>query len=152
MLGDYSHVRRDEMWLTKHLRVHALENKIIRSLAIQFYQECIMDIATSIFLNNNDPIIRSKPIGSVAQMSEFFSFVTQIGFPGHLLIHCKRLLRTSRRTAACRVCRSSTASSVAQFWPLPSSWRDSPDAVGKARLLISHVKWDDQHNDWGQVF
>ena len=51
MLGEGAHVQHDKFWLTKHLRIDALKDKVLFSFRIQGYQEGVIDVAIPIFLD-----------------------------------------------------------------------------------------------------
>ncbi len=51
MLGEGAHIQHDKFWLTKHLRVDALQDKVLFPFWIQCYQEGVIDIAIPKFLD-----------------------------------------------------------------------------------------------------
>jgi hypothetical protein len=54
MLGEDAHIQHDKFWLTKYLRIDALQNKVFFPSGIQGYQEGVIDIAIPKFLDGYD--------------------------------------------------------------------------------------------------
>jgi hypothetical protein len=57
MFGADAHIVHNQFWLTKHLRIDTLQDKVFFLFGIQCYQEGVIDIAISKFLDINDPAL-----------------------------------------------------------------------------------------------
>jgi hypothetical protein len=68
MLGEGAHVEHDKFRLTKHLGVDPLQDEVLFSFCIQGYQEGVIDIAISKFMDVNDRALWLKLICSSSEI------------------------------------------------------------------------------------